>query len=143
MRNKSIYLFNRSGRSLTAPGVARSTCPDDHRECRRGERPQPGGQMPKKSILISGVVASLLLLVLSLNLALATASTTLEWWTVGSGGGGSSAGGISLNGTIGQPLVGNNIAGNIEACSGFWECGGALALAPSPPSLYLPVVLKN
>ena len=99
--------------------------------------------MRNKSVLISSIAAALLIVVLSLNFALATAATTIDWWTVGSGGGGSSAGGISLNGTIGQPLVGNNTAGNIEACSGFWECGGALALAPSPPSLYLPVVLKN
>lgn len=99
--------------------------------------------MRNKLVLLTSGVTVLLLLLFSLNLAQATAVATVDWWTIGAGGGGSSAGGVSLNGTIGQPLVGRGLAGNIEVCSGFWECGGTLAAAPTAGVIYLPVVLKQ
>ena len=86
------------------------------------------------ALLLTGVV---------LASAAPLAGYTIDWWTGDGGGGYSSGSGYSLNGTIGQPFVGGSSAGNLEICSGFWECGGMLASAPTAGNIYLPVVLKN
>jgi hypothetical protein len=89
-------------------------------------------------------LALLLALVLALALvggALAAGqafSPSLSWWTADNGGGQSAATGYTLNGTIGQPDAGAQMAGGVYNLSGgYWGSS-----APST-GLYLPLVVRR
>jgi hypothetical protein len=105
---------------------------------------------------IVGIIA--LVVSLSLGNSLAVAQTgmnsALVWHIIGSGGQPASEAEITLNGTIGQPIVGISTAPGISLSAGPWR---APALAqprddpPDPPpmpqddgtvSLYLPLVVS-
>jgi hypothetical protein len=67
----------------------------------------------------------------------ATTATTLEQYVIGGGGGRMESGVYSLEGTIGQPVVGTDNAAPFDLCSGFW-CG-----VDATSTVYLPVVVKS
>jgi len=63
----------------------------------------------------------------------------LAWRTMDSGGGHSSGGGLTLDGTIGQPDAGQITGGGLVLRGGFWS--------PRQPtsagtSIFLPVILR-
>ncbi len=61
----------------------------------------------------------------------------LPWSVLGGGGGSLGNGGITLDGTVGQPVVGQVSASSYALCTGFW-CGAA-----GEYRVYLPVVLRE
>jgi|YNPBryulayer2012_1023412.scaffolds.fasta_scaffold00493_10 hypothetical protein len=84
----------------------------------------------------------LLILILLLTVAIGVSAQTgdsydLTWSTIGSGGGHAEAGSYTLDGTIGQPIVGQVASHPYDLCVGFW-CGGVTGLR-----LYLPLVLRS
>ena len=89
-----------------------------------------------KRILVIGtglLLGSLLLTAV----VLAGGGYTLSWNVLGGGGGSIGSGGITLDGTIGQPVVGQASGASYTLCAGFW-CGAA-----GEYRVYLPVVLRG
>jgi hypothetical protein len=72
----------------------------------------------------------------------APSAHSVDWWVMGGGGGGGSAGGSSLNGTIGQAVVGVEGSGETVICAGFWYGLGSCGESPRFP-VYLPIALGN
>ncbi len=91
--------------------------------------------MNKRILMI--VVGLLLGSLLLTTATLAGGSHTLSWSVLGGGGGSVGSGGITLDGTIGQPVVGQVGAPSYALCAGFW-CGVA-----GEYRVYLPVVLRG
>ena len=93
----------------------------------------------RKLTLIALTVALLLALALAAGLAQAGSSThyAINWQVLAGGGGpaANTAGGVSLNGTFGQPVVGPSAGGAVTLGAGYWHAGAA-------PSVYLPVILR-
>jgi hypothetical protein len=67
----------------------------------------------------------------------APAATSIERWVLSGGGGHTEADPYALDGTIGQPLVGTELAGGYTLCAGFW-CG-----AEAGHRIYLPLVVRE
>ncbi len=67
----------------------------------------------------------------------APAATTLERWVMAGGGGRAAGAPYSLDGTIGQPLVGWDQHAGHALCAGFW-CG-----AESRVRIWLPLVVRD
>jgi hypothetical protein len=88
----------------------------------------------KRKILVLVLVGSLM--VVSIVLA-APAAIDLGRTVIGGGGGHSEAGIYSLDGTIGQAVVGKQNNAPFHLCSGFW-CG----LGTTAQNIYLPLVQK-
>ena len=44
----------------------------------------------------------------------------IDWYVIGSGGGHSASGSYQLDGTIGQPIVGQSSSANYRIEAGFW-----------------------
>ncbi len=80
----------------------------------------------KKTILLS-----LVLVLLAGTAALGYAgSTSIDWDVIAGGGGSASSGHVTIEDTIGQPVVGAARAGNVAIDSGFWP--GLQAATPTP-----------
>jgi len=80
-----------------------------------------------------------LALLLPASLALANGTPAIDWHVIGGGGGHAEASPYTLDGTIGQAVVGIASEGNYELCSGFW-CG---AVVGHKYRIYLPLVVRN
>jgi len=76
---------------------------------------------------------------MDLGVVLAFSATSVDWWVFGSGGGPSSGGEISLNDTIGQPVIGSSSGGDVNLQAGYWV-GGSEVEEVYP--IYLPLVLR-
>jgi hypothetical protein len=96
--------------------------------------------MPKKLILLIGLVALMMVLATSLVLAQAGGVFDLTWSTIDGGGGSSSGGGYALNGTIGQADAGSLSGGNFTLNGGFWPNGTVMTGASY--MVYLPSIVK-
>jgi hypothetical protein len=57
---------------------------------------------------------------------------TIDWYTIGGGGGTSTGSVYSVSGTIGQPSAGGASGGNYSATGGFWALIGAVQVPGSP-----------
>jgi hypothetical protein len=68
--------------------------------------------------------------------AAALQTPTIDWDVMGGGGGHLEQGNLSLDHTIGQPVVGQ-LGGNVMLCIGFW-CGTS-----TENIIYLPLVLRS
>jgi len=91
----------------------------------------------KRNWAVLGVlVASLLLAGLAVA---ATSSHSIDWRVMAGGGGSGAAGTRSLDGTIGQALVGVGGSGDTALCAGFW-CRWAERAAFR---VYLPIILRK
>ena len=53
--------------------------------------------------------------------ALADSITTIDWWVVSGGGGESSGSTVTLNDTLGQPIIGTSSNGNISLQASYWQ----------------------
>jgi hypothetical protein len=89
-------------------------------------------------------LAVVVLVLLSFSIALAQSGNgfNLNWWTVDSGGGAANGGEITLQGTIGQPEVGEPLSGGgMTLTGGFWFSGAEKETGAFPA--YLPLVTKE
>ncbi len=80
---------------------------------------------------------SWLALLLLAGAALAQGAPAIPWHVIGGGGEHVGAGAISLDGTLGQPMVGQIANLSYTLCAGYW-CG-----AGAEYRIYLPLVLRN
>lgn len=71
----------------------------------------------------------------------APTATIVDRYVIGGGGGPQEAGIYTLNGTIGQPVVGAIGNTPYELGAGFW--GGMGAVAGGANRIYLPLVVRN
>jgi hypothetical protein len=70
----------------------------------------------------------------------AKAQFTIDWWTVGGGGGTSTSGVYAVSGTAGQYDAGGLMAGgNYSVTGGFWSVLGAVQSPGAPALTQLPV----
>lgn len=88
--------------------------------------------MKRTLILLTSVV----LLVLA-GVVLANGAPTINWWTIGGGGGHAEAGIYALDATVGQTVTGVAMTGDSELCAGFW------CVAAGEYVVYLPAIMKN
>jgi len=79
------------------------------------------------------LVALLSTLVLSGLALAATQPPAVEPRVVGGGGRSVSAGSVTVDNTVGQPVVGGSSAGALELCAGFWCVAPTLLEEPLPP----------
>jgi hypothetical protein len=75
-------------------------------------------------------------LVLGSVVLAAPEATTIDWWVIASGGGHAETGAYTLDGTIGQPVVGRDQNAGYGLCAGFWGCGAG-------HRVYLPLVVRD
>jgi hypothetical protein len=87
-----------------------------------------------KRMLITFLALAVLLLLD--GLALANGTSVIDWDVIGGGGGHAEAGIYTLDGTIGQAVVGTATDTGSELCSGFW-------CRVVEYRIYLPLVLRN
>lgn len=76
---------------------------------------------------------TLKILILSILITPLTAAQTyqIDWYVIGSGGGSLSSGNYAVDGTIGQPIVGQASSANYTVDAGFWVGAG-----PNGPDCY-------
>ena len=89
----------------------------------------------KRKLLVLGIVLTLMVVAAGALIAHATPGAGVDW-SVTSGGGTSASGGeITLEGTLGEPIVGEVVSGSLSLGQGYWY-------AMDPVEVYLPVVMK-
>jgi hypothetical protein len=86
---------------------------------------------------ITALVAAFLCILLLTGVVVANGTPAIDWDVIGGGGGHAEASIYSLDGAIGQALVGTATDTGSELCSGFW-CGASVEYR-----IYLPLVLRN
>ena len=93
----------------------------------------------KTKILI--LILTLALSLVATGLALANGGVELPRWALGGGASDSAAGGVSLRGTLGQPVVGvvTSGGGDVTLGQGFWHGG---RLPGGGYDIYLPLILR-
>jgi len=81
--------------------------------------------------LVTGL-AILLIAALGVDAALAQGGgPAVSWWVISGGGAPSSGGNVTLNDTLGQPVVGPSSGGDVALRAGYWaSCVAAAAVAP-------------
>ena len=68
---------------------------------------------------------------------LANGTPGIDWWVFGSGGGGASGGNVTLDATLGQPIIGTSSGGSTSLEAGFWPGAGEVTY-----DVYLPQVSR-
>ena len=58
------------------------------------------------------------------------AGPEVNWWLLGAGGGNSGGGAITLNDSLGQPVIGNASGSGVAMNGGFWQAPAAPAAVP-------------
>ena len=89
---------------------------------------------PKSWILLSVLIV---LLTLVVTPVMAAGIMEIDWYVIGSGGGTATGGNYTLNGTIGQPVVGLSSSADLDLCSGFW------CKLLEHYKIFLPQILRN
>ena len=69
-----------------------------------------------------GAAALALALLFIAGSALALGGPTVDWWVISGGGAPSSGTGVTLNDTLGQPIVGSSSGGSVTLHAGYWPC---------------------
>ncbi|MBN2002231.1 MAG: hypothetical protein JXA21_02640 [Anaerolineae bacterium] len=90
----------------------------------------------RKLIILIVVLCGSLALMGTIAVA-AFQAPAVVWDVIGSGGGHLEQGNLSLDYTLGQPVVGQGSSGDTALCIGFW-CGGT-----AERYLYLPLIMKG
>ena len=90
--------------------------------------------MINKQLAIALAGLLLCLLVVGGTLALAQGTPTINRWAISGGGAPSSGGNVTLNDTLGQPIVGPSSGGNVWLGAGYWG-GRAVEEGPPPPAI--------
>ncbi len=86
--------------------------------------------------LLIALLCALLILNVPLDNASAAVLQTVDWSVIAGGGGHAESGIYTLDGTIGQPVVGVASNTSNEIGSGFWSGISTLA------RLYLPLIMR-
>jgi hypothetical protein len=74
--------------------------------------------MNRRTMLI--LIAALGILGLGGGAVLAQSGAAIEWWAITGGGAPSSGGNVTLNDSLGQPIVGSSSGDNISLGAGYW-----------------------
>ena len=82
------------------------------------------------------LILALVLVLLVTGVALANGSLDLPRWVVSGGGSDSSGGDVTLQATLGQPVVGAVSGGNVTLGQGFWHGGS------DGYKIYIPLVQR-
>jgi hypothetical protein len=82
----------------------------------------------RKGFFRLGLMAALVLGALAaargpLGQALAQGSAAVNWWVVAGGGAPSTGGGVTMNDTLGQPVIGPSSGGTVSLAAGYWYPG--------------------
>jgi hypothetical protein len=93
--------------------------------------------MKKKQFIMLNLVACLVLA--AVPIASGAVGTVIDWGGFSGGGGSASSGSVSLNGSLGQPVVGVSSAGETQLSAGFWH---VQAVGPLPYQVMLPLVVR-
>lgn len=93
----------------------------------------------RKLTVITITLALLLGLAAGIARAGSSAHYAVNWQVLAGGGGPVATGGVSLNGTLGQPVVGPAAGGGVTLGAGYW-CGSSSRSAGF--ELYLPLILR-
>jgi hypothetical protein len=64
-------------------------------------------------------------------------SPGIGWWVLSAGGGPASGGKITLNASLGQPVVGQSSSGSTVLKAGYWAAGPV-----SEITIHLPIIRK-
>ena len=88
----------------------------------------------KKQYWIAPVVG-LILVLMSAIAVLAINGTAVDWWVMSGGGASSSGDSVTMNGTLGQPLVGLSSGGDVSLEAGYWVAGAEY-------TFYFPLVMR-
>ena len=91
--------------------------------------------LPRISILLI-LLTILLLTTTALSASTAPSALEVQRYVIASGGGHSEAGDLTLDGTVGQAVVGTTTQGTFDLCSGFW-CGMGTY------NLYIPLAMQD
>ena len=84
------------------------------------------------------LVAVLLTVLVLATVTFAQGNPAVERWIVGSTGGESTgAGYVTLNSTLGEPIIGASSGGSVSLGAGYWY-GGTVE-----HEIYLPIVLRS
>ncbi len=87
-------------------------------------------------LALGPVIAALLV---AASVLASSAGPAVDWWAIASGGGSAAGGNVTLNATLGQPIVGASAGNDITLNAGYWY-GGA---ATPQYHIYLPVVERS
>lgn len=93
-----------------------------------------------KAIRILTLVLALSLLLV--GLAGSAVPDAIDWWVIAGGGGPLiGSGHVTLNATLGQPIIGPSAGDHLQLSAGYWQ------QVPEPPAaayfIYLPIVLRD
>ena len=77
------------------------------------------------------------------GVALAGGVTSIPKSTLSGGGNHDESGIYTLNGVVGQSVVGIDTANSTTVCSGFFGCGQAQQSEESSAKVYLPVIIGS
>ena len=88
----------------------------------------------RRTVIIAVALLSCVLIAAGV---LANGTPSIDWWVMGSGGGETSAGDVTLDATLGQPVVGISRGGSISLEAGYWTGAGAMI-----NNVYLPYVSR-
>jgi hypothetical protein len=81
------------------------------------------------------IIVGVSLVLMSFIVVLAIDGTALDWWVVAGGGSPSSADSITMNGTLGQPVVALSSGGDVSLRAGYWGAGAEY-------TVYFPIVMR-
>lgn len=84
-----------------------------------------------KRRISKALLPALIGLLLLSGVALAAAQQNIDWWVMGAGGGQAQGGVYTLDGTVGQAVVGQDSAADYDLCAGYW-CGAHTAATYLP-----------
>jgi hypothetical protein len=84
--------------------------------------------------------AAMMVMLLAISAARAQTNFTIDWFTIGGGGGTSTGGVYSVSGTIGQPGAGTASGGSYSLLGGFW---GVVAAVQTPGAPLLSISYAN
>jgi hypothetical protein len=87
-----------------------------------------------RKILLVGLLVFALVALLA-GIAFANGTVSIDWWVLSGGGGGASGGNVTLDSTLGQPIVGPSRAGNTWLGAGYWY-------GEQPVQVFLPMVAR-
>ena len=86
--------------------------------------------MNRRNVVLVTAVLCFLLIGSSV---LAQGGAAINWWVFGGGGAPSSGGNVTLNDTLGEPIIGpSSNGGNVSLMAGYWG-GRAVEEGPPPP----------
>jgi hypothetical protein len=93
----------------------------------------------RRAIILAAFLICVLLLALRALPALSQngglTDAAVNWWVFGNAGGPAEDEGVSLNGTLGQPVIGPSEAGTTHFGAGYWY-----GMVPGRHKIYLPMM---